>query len=144
MSPSIVVAAAASADLDPAPITPAWILSGDPDARFKLLARSRDKTSQMVAWECTPGRFNWHYAEDETVYILSGEVFITAANSVERRLGQGDMAFFPAGSSCIWHVTERVRKVAFLRKDLPQGLGLFVRAWHKFLRAAGIRGQAPL
>jgi uncharacterized cupin superfamily protein len=144
MSPSIVIAAAASANLDPAPITPAWILEGAPVARDKRLATSRDKTSFTVAWECTPGRFDWHYSEDESVCIISGEVFITTTNGTERRLGPGDMAFFPAGSSCTWRVTECVRKVAFLRKDMPQVLGLGIRVWHKLLRTAGIRGEMPL
>jgi hypothetical protein len=52
-----------------------------------------------------------------------GEVFITE-KSEERRLGQGDMAFFPAGSSCVWRVTDRVRKVAVMRKSLGYPLGL--------------------
>jgi uncharacterized protein len=144
MAPSIIIAAAASANLDPAPITPSWVLTGSPVARAKLLATSHDKTSYIVAWECTTGEFNWHYAEDEAVYIISGEVFITTVNGVERRLCKGDMAFFPAGSSCTWRVTECVRKVAFLRKDMPQLLSLSVRLWHRLLRTAGIRGQMPL
>jgi len=144
MSQSIVVAAAAEAQLDPAPITPGWILSGDPTARMKILAKSQDCTSKIVTWECTPGRFNWHYVEDETVYILYGEVFITTKDGAERRLGPGDMAFFPAGSSCTWHVTEQVRKVAFLRHDMPQLAGLALRVWHKLLRIAGARRTPPM
>jgi uncharacterized cupin superfamily protein len=144
MPPSIVIAAAASAKLDPAPITPAWILEGAPVARNKRLATSRDKTSFTVAWECTPGRFNWHYTEDESICIISGEVFITTTNGTERRLGPGDMAFFPAGSSCTWRVAECVRKIAFLRKDMPRLFGLGIRAWHKLLRTARIRGEMPL
>jgi uncharacterized cupin superfamily protein len=144
MPQSIVIAAAASATLDPAPITPAWILDGTPAAHNKRLSTSQDKTSFTVAWECTPGRFNWQYTEDETVYIISGEVFITTKNGTERRLGPGDMAFFPAGSSCIWRVTKCVRKIAFLRKDMPHLLGLGIRVWHKLLRAAGIRGEVML
>jgi uncharacterized cupin superfamily protein len=126
------------------PITPGWILGGLPEARAKLLATSQDKTSNIMVWECTPGRFNWQYTEDESVCIISGEVFITTVDGTERRLGQGDMAFFPAGTSCTWRVTERVRKVAFLRKDMPPLLGLGVRVWHKLLRTVGIRGQMPL
>jgi uncharacterized protein len=141
---SIVIEAAASADLKPAPISTDWILAGRPEARSKLLARSHDRTSSIVVWECTPGRFDWHYSEDETVVILSGEVFITTERGEERRLGQGDMGFFPAGSSCTWRVTDRIKKVAVLRKDLPPLLGIGVRGWHLLLRIAGLRGQSSL
>jgi uncharacterized cupin superfamily protein len=144
MSTSIVVVAAASVDLDPVPIIPDWILSGDPQSRVKMLVKTKDRTSRIIAWDCTPGTFNWKYVEDEMVCVLSGEVFISTADGVERRLGTGDMAFFPAGSSCTWRVTERVRKVAFLRKDMPRVLGMAVRAWHILLRELGIRVQTAL
>ncbi len=123
MSKSIVIEAAASANLEPAPISPDWILAGTPEARSKMLVKTRDRTSSITVWECTPGRFNWHYSEDETVVVISGEVFITTEQGEERRLGQGDMAFFPGGSSCTWRVTDRIKKVAILRKDLPPPAG---------------------
>jgi uncharacterized cupin superfamily protein len=141
---SIVIETAASADLKPAPICADWILAGRPEASSRLLAKSGDRTSSIMVWECTPGRFNWHYSEDETVVVISGEVFITTENGEERRLGQGDIGFFPAGCSCTWRVTERIRKVAVLRKDLPPLLGIGVRAWHLLLRIAGVRGQPSL
>jgi len=144
MPQSIVITSAALATLQPAPITPGWVLDGAPDACNSVLAVSQDKTARLLAWECTPGLFNWNYTEDETVCILFGEVFITNNDEAERRLGTGDVAFFPAGSSCTWRVTETVRKVAFLRKDLPPLLGLGIRAWHKLLQKAGIRGSMPL
>jgi uncharacterized cupin superfamily protein len=140
----IVVEAAASADLEPAPIPPDWILAGTPEARSKMLAKSRDRTSSITVWECTAGRFNWRYGEDETIVVISGEAFITTEKGEERRLGQGDMGFFPAGSSSTWRVTDRIKKVAILRKDLPPPLGIGVRVWHKFLRAVGLRGQPSL
>lgn len=143
MSESIVIAAAAAADLQPAPITPGWILSGTPEARNKLMALSEDRTAYIMVWDCTPGRFNWHYSEDETVVIMSGEVFITDEKG-ERRLGPGDFAFFPAGCSCTWRVTSHVRKVAVLRTTLPLPLAFGARAWNKLLKILGIRGKAPL
>src|SRR5215472_6262442 len=107
---SIVIEATASAELGPCQISPDWILDGTPEARWKMLARSRDRTSSIVVWECTAGRFNWHYSVDETVVVVSGEVFITTEQGDEKRLGKGDMGFFPAGSSCIWRVNDRVKK----------------------------------
>jgi uncharacterized cupin superfamily protein len=131
------------ADLGPSPICASWIHSGKPEARSKLLAKSYDGTAYVVVWECTAGRFEWHYFEDETVTVVSGEVYISTENG-ERRLGQGDMAFFPAGCSCEWRVPDRVRKVAVMRKSLGYPLGFGVRALYKLLSVAGLREQSSL
>jgi len=142
---SIIIERAASADLsdlEPVPILPA--LAGTPAARSKVLARSRDRTSWIMVWECTTGRFIWDYGVDETVVVVSGEVFITTGQGKEKRLGQGDLAFFPAGSSCEWRVNDRIKKVAILRQDLPPLLGIGVRVWHKLLAIAGLRGRSSL
>jgi uncharacterized cupin superfamily protein len=144
MSKSIVIAAAAAAALKPAPIFPRWILSGTPEARNRVMAKSHDRTSYVMVWDCAPGRFNWHYTLDETLVIVSGEVFITNEEGEERRLGPGDMGFFPAGSSATWRVTEHVRKVAVLRETIPRPLAFCLRAWKKLLRLSGLLGKSPL
>ena len=139
MSLSIVIADPATVTLGPAPIQPGWIVEGNPEARAKELARSGDGTSVVVAWSCTAGRFHWHYSVDETVHIISGEVFVTDEDGLERRLGPGDMAFFPAGSSSMWHVPSHVRKLAVCRHSLPHPLGFALRAWKKLI--AVLTGQ---
>jgi uncharacterized protein len=145
MSKSITLASASiMTDLEPSPISADWIVSGTPEARSKLLAKSYDGTTYVMVWECGAGRFNWHYIEDETITVISGEVFITTDKSEERRLGQGDMGFFPAGTSCEWRINDHVRKVAVLRKTLGLPLGLGVRAWYKLLNIAGLRSRSPL
>jgi uncharacterized protein len=133
MSMSIVIADPATVTLEPAPIVPGWIVEGAPEARAKELARSGDGTSVVVAWSCTAGRFHWHYSVDETVHVISGEVFVTNDDGAERRLGPGDMAFFPAGSSSLWRVPCSVRKLAVCRHALPQPLGFALRAWRKVI-----------
>ena len=92
---SIVIETAPSVELNPAPISPDWILAGTPEARSKMLAKSHDRTSSIMVWECTAGRFNWHYSEDETVVIISGEVFITTEKGEERRLRPRRYGIFP-------------------------------------------------
>jgi len=138
MSKSIVIATAASVDLEPAPIPPDWILAGAPEARNKVMARSHDRTSYVMVWECTPGRFTWHYTQDEGVVVVSGEVFISTETGEERRLAPGDLAFFPARSSATWRVTERVRKVAVLREPVARPLAFCLRAWNKLLRVGAL------
>jgi uncharacterized cupin superfamily protein len=134
MPQPIIVAVPAQVDLAPAPIHPDWILAGKPEARSKQLVRSRDGASSVMAWSCTAGRFNWHYTVDETVHVISGEVFITDLKGEERRLGPGDMAFFPAGSRSVWRVPTEVRKLAFCRQALPLPFGFALRVWNRLAR----------
>ncbi len=131
MSEPIVFATPAEVELDPAPIPSSWIIEGEPQARSKRLATSKDRSSSVMAWSCTTGRFRWYYNIDETVHIIAGEVFVTDHIGASRRLGPGDVAFFPAGSVSQWHVTKTVRKLAVCRHAMPWPLGFALRAWNK-------------
>jgi uncharacterized protein len=142
MSISTVIAVANTTDLPPTPISPDWVLEGTPETRSQELARSHDLTSFAMAWDCTAGRFKWHYNKDETLVVLSGEAFITIDNG-ERRIGPGDVVFFPAGSSSTWRVPKYIKKVAFLRHTMPRPFGFGVLAWNKFLRIVGLAGSSP-
>lgn len=131
MSDAVVFATPADVELVPAPIPQDWILEGTPQARSRRLANSADGAALVMAWSCTAGRFNWHYTVDETVHIIKGEVFVTDQNDKVRRLGPGDMAFFPAGSRSTWHVPDYVRKLAVCRQSMPRPFGFALRAWNK-------------
>jgi uncharacterized cupin superfamily protein len=129
-----LIVTAASVELEPAPIPLDWIVSGSPVARCKKMVRSRDRSSHIVVWDCTPGSFKWHYGMDETIVLISGESFMINEKGEERRFGPGDLGFFPAGTSCTWRITETVRKVAVLKESTWNPLRLGVKAWHKLLR----------
>jgi len=146
MSKSIVIATPDNFESGPRtePILPGWVLSGAPVSRTRNVVRSDDWTSNIVVWECTAGRFHWHYSKDEALIVISGEAFITNDKGEERRLGPGDLGFFPAGSSCIWRVPEGIKKIAILRETMWRPLGFGLKVWKKLLRIAGIGGQSPL
>jgi len=145
MPKAIVTATPATAELTKIePVLPNWVLSGNPVTRAKNFVRSRDWTTGVVIWECSAGQFHWHYAQDEVVFVVEGEVFITDHKGEERRLGPGDIAFFPAGTSSIWRVPVSVRKVAVVKESLWRPLGFAVKAWKKLLRMSGLGGKAPL
>jgi uncharacterized cupin superfamily protein len=127
----MVFAALAEVELTVAPIPRHWIVDGTPQAHSKRLATSADGTAAVIAWSCTPGRFNWHYTADEISHVISGEVFITDENGDTRRLGPGDMVYFSAGCKSLWHVTQEVKKVAICRQHMPRPLGFALRAWNK-------------
>jgi uncharacterized cupin superfamily protein len=134
MSLPVVFAAPADVELLPAPIPQRWIIEGAPQARSKRLAASADGTSTIIAWSCTAGRFRWNYPVDETIHVISGEVFVTDEKGTVRRVGPGDMVFFPAGSQSVWHVPHYVRKFAVCRHAMPLPAGFVLRAWNKIVR----------
>jgi uncharacterized cupin superfamily protein len=138
----VVFAAPADVELHPAPIPAGWVTEGNPQARSERLGASADGTASIMAWSCTPGRFTWHYRVDEFIHILSGEIFVTDENGQRRRLGPGDMVFFPAGSVSDWHVTQEVRKLAVCRHAMPRPLGFALRAWNKLAAMLGSPGEA--
>ena len=129
---------------DVVPILPGWILSGSPVTRVRDLIRSRDWMSRLVIWECTAGTFNWRYCQDEMLVVVDGEVFVTNEEGEERRLGPGDLAFFPAGSSSTWRVPERVRKVAVVRETMWRPLGFGLKVWKRLVRMTGFAGETPI
>ena len=64
-------------------------------------------------------------------------ITITDQTGTERRLGPGDTAYFPAGSSSVWQVIRDVRKVAVCHVAVPQVVGLALRIWSKLCRTPG-------
>jgi hypothetical protein len=144
MTLRIVTASPSTIDLDPSPFPREWVLEGNPLARAREIARSDDASMRLVVWSCTEGRFRWQYSVDETVQILSGEVIVTDHDGREHCLGPGASAFFPAGTTSVWHVTQPVRKVAVCRARVPRLVSVGLRTWNWANRRtrAWIAGQA--
>lgn len=144
MSKLIVTAIPSVVELAPKPIPSEWILSGAPEARSNLIARSHDWTSSIVVWDCTAGRFTWHYCSDEVIMVVSGEAFLVNESGDERRFGPGDIGFFPAGTSVTWRVPRRIRKVAVLRETMWRPLGFVLKISKKLLRVIGLGEKSAL
>lgn len=65
--------------------------------------------SSNLTWGCDVSVFDWHYEQEETCLMIEGEVTVEyGGKSVY--IGEGDMATFPKGLSCIWKVTKPVKK----------------------------------
>jgi uncharacterized cupin superfamily protein len=134
MTSRSIVVASAGMELEATAISADWILSGKPETQTKEFARSRDRTWHGVVWDCTAGRFTWQYSKDESLVVITGEAFISYEGGEERRIGPGDIVFFPAGTSATWRVPNYIRKVAFVRHTMPRPAGFCVRAWNLILR----------
>lgn len=106
------------------PIPQAWILEGNPAARRKQLAASSDRLASTFMWDCTAGRFNWVYDDEQVIHVLEGSVIIEDESGTRRRLQAGDTFLFPAGSRYLWTVQGYVRKIAFLYPPLSREMRL--------------------
>jgi len=104
-------------DLHPSGIPDEWVISGHPQARVKLLAQADDAEVRAALWDCTAGTFKWHFGADEVVHILEGEVQVSSENGATRTLKPGDVAYFSAGMSSVWHVPKYVKKLAIGRDN---------------------------
>jgi uncharacterized cupin superfamily protein len=144
MAKSIVTATLADVKLEPSEIPPDWILDGTPQTRNKMLLRTHDWIAYIVVWECTSGSYRWHYDQDEAIFVLSGEGFMTDDKGKVRRFGPGDMGFFPAGTTCTWRHPDHFRKVAVLKEPMWRPLGFSVKVWSKLLRVIGLKKTSPL
>jgi uncharacterized cupin superfamily protein len=133
-----------SVNLEPMPIPSSWISGGTPVARCKKILTSRDHTSTTVVWDCTPGSFYWRYGKDETIYVISGEAFMTDEDGGERRFAAGELGFFPAGFECQWRVTEHFRKVAIFKEKMWMPVGLGFKLWNKLVAMARIPRSIPV
>ena len=61
-------------------------------------------------WEKEVSEFPWHYDEDETCYLLEGDVTVTPEDGKPVQFGKGDLVTFPKGMSCTWKIHLPVRK----------------------------------
>jgi uncharacterized protein len=144
MSQPILITTPSTTELEPEVIPPEWVSGCAPIARRTKLATSNDWASSVVVWDCTPGQFQWHYMQDECVFVVSGEAFLIEADGKERRFAAGDFGFFPAGTTCNWRVSEHFRKVAVLREPMSRPLGFAFKVTKKLVRALGLLGKPPL
>ena len=116
---SIGIIDPAKVTLTAAPIRPDWIIAGAPVTQAAEVAHTDDETTRVFVWQTSAARFHWNYEFDEVIQILDGEVFIADATHAERRLGPGDVAFFPNGARTVWRVPDHVRKLATIRRGPP-------------------------
>ena len=75
MSGALIETTNTSVRLTPKPIEPSWIFEGNPVAQCCVLSKSADGLASTMVWECSEGKFNWHYDFDETILILEDRSF---------------------------------------------------------------------
>lgn len=125
--PAFAYAALTKTALRSAPIRKEWVLEGDPQARLDSLSVGTNGWSSTDHWDCTAGKFNWHFEWDETVLFLEGEVHITDDRGNTYVGRPGVSMLFPSGTHAVWHVPVYVRKIAFNRRPIPWAVSILMK-----------------
>jgi uncharacterized cupin superfamily protein len=97
------------APVEPAPIPPEDVISGNPESTMAILWRSDDDKLYNGVWHCTPGVFMLS-SPAETITLIEGSVTITPEGGEPLTVAAGDVAFIPEGTRARWEVHETVRK----------------------------------
>lgn len=61
-------------------------------------------------WTKEASEFPWSYDEQETCYVLEGDVQVTPEGGEPVDFGVGDLVTFPKGMSCAWKIRKDIRK----------------------------------
>ncbi len=61
-------------------------------------------------WEKEVSDFDWSYDQNEQCYFLKGQVTVKTKDGRSVSFGQGDFVTFPKGLSCVWQITQDVKK----------------------------------
>ena len=67
--------------------------------------------------EKDPCKIDWFFDQTEESYFLAGRVIVVTEDGQEVEVKKGDLAVFPKGLRCTWHIKEPMLKHFNLRRD---------------------------
>jgi uncharacterized cupin superfamily protein len=97
------------ADLEPEPLDPAQVVSGDPVVTGRVLWESADGAQVRGLWQITPGVVTDTEA-DELFVVVSGRATIEVEGGPVLEVGPGDACVLREGDRTTWTVHETLRK----------------------------------
>lgn len=97
------------AELEPEPLDPAQILSGEPVVTGKALWESADGRQVRGIWQITPGVVTDTEA-NELFVVVSGRATVVVEGGATLEIGPGDACVLREGDRTTWTVHETLRK----------------------------------
>jgi uncharacterized protein len=124
--------------LHSAPIKKDWVVDGTPQASGCAIFETADQGADVHEWQCTRGRFVWHYDVDEIVYVIDGHARIKdLATGLSTHITAGTSVLFQRGSSAEWTVDDYIRKIAINHVPLSPKIAKLRSAWRRLKRLLG-------
>ncbi len=99
----------AGAALEPDPLDPASVVSGDPQTSDLVLHESADGRVVRGIWQCTEGVVR-DVEADEVFVVVSGRATIEIEGGPTLEVGPGDVCVLEEGARTVWTIHETLRK----------------------------------
>lgn len=100
----------ADLELEPDPLDPAQVVSGDPQVAARELWTAPGGGLSAGVWEHGAG-VSRDVEADELFVVISGRATIAFSDGRELSVGPGDVCVLKAGDATTWTVHEPLRKV---------------------------------
>ncbi len=100
--------------LEPDPLDPGQIVSGDPVTSSLTLAENDGSTQEVGFWRCEPGVFR-DVEATETFLVITGRAVIEFDTGETITVGPGDIHRFHGGEKTLWKVEETLLKTYWAR-----------------------------
>lgn len=97
-------------DAEWTPVAPEKIISGNPEAAYKILYTSKTEEFTAGIYACTPGKWNTSYTEDEFCTLIEGAVRLTNDKGEMQEFRAPDSFLIPSGFSGTWEPLSPLRK----------------------------------
>ena len=88
-------------------------VAGNPEVAGKVLYVSPDKKISHGIWQSTPGVFDFHFANDDSGFVLEGEAVAHFPDGTSWRLTAGTLYTFQAGTTIRLEILRTWRKIFF-------------------------------
>lgn len=95
--------------LEPEPLEPGQIVSGEPEVTGKVLWESADGKQVRGIWQITPGVVT-DTESDELFVVVSGRATVAVEGGATLEIGPGDACVLREGDRTTWTVHETLRK----------------------------------
>ncbi|MEV1021612.1 cupin domain-containing protein [Streptomyces sp. NPDC050264] len=103
----------ADVELEPEPLDPARIVSGDPVVSGAVLWESADGKQLRGIWQITPGVVTDTEA-NELFVVVSGRATVEVEGGAVLDLGPGTAAVLREGDRTTWTIQETLRKAYYI------------------------------
>lgn len=103
--------------LEPVPVDRSIVLEGEPTWEMAIVWRSADNTKVVGLFRGTPGRFRYGHSADETTFIRSGRMIVTAEDGTVAECGAGDILTLRRDVSYVFDIQETLEEVFVMTSE---------------------------